>query len=88
MFVVFICCIVLCRYRLCDGLSTRPKESYRVSNCMCVIKKPQKGSQRSILDYIRVWMKCNIYIYHHLRFVHSTVLFLHPKLSFAICLCF
>jgi hypothetical protein len=24
---------------------------------------------------------------HHLRFVHSTVVFLHPKLSFAICLC-
>jgi hypothetical protein len=23
----------------------------------------------------------------HLRFVHSTVVFLHPKLSFAICLC-
>jgi hypothetical protein len=24
--------------------------------------------------------------HHHLRFVHSTVVFLHPKLSFAICL--
>jgi hypothetical protein len=25
--------------------------------------------------------------HHHLRSVHSTVVFLHPKLSFAICLC-
>jgi hypothetical protein len=25
--------------------------------------------------------------HHHLRFFHSTVVFLHPKLSFAICLC-
>jgi hypothetical protein len=25
--------------------------------------------------------------HHHLRFVHSTVVFLRPKLSFAICLC-
>jgi hypothetical protein len=24
--------------------------------------------------------------HHHLRFVHSTVVFLYPKLSFAICL--
>jgi hypothetical protein len=27
---------------LCDGLITRPEESYRVS-CICVIKKPRKG---------------------------------------------
>jgi hypothetical protein len=26
---------------LCDGLITRPEESYRVS--VCVIKKPRKG---------------------------------------------
>jgi hypothetical protein len=25
--------------------------------------------------------------HHHLRLVHSTVVFLHPTLSFAICLC-
>jgi len=32
---------------LCDGLITRPEESYRVSNC--VIKKPQKrGGQGPI----------------------------------------
>jgi hypothetical protein len=32
---------------------------------------------------------CHHYYYSfiHLRFVHSTVGFLHPKLSFAICLC-
>jgi hypothetical protein len=28
---------------LCDGLITRPEESYRVSVCVCVIKKPRKG---------------------------------------------
>jgi hypothetical protein len=28
-----------------------------------------------------------IHSFIHLRFVHSTVVFLHPKLSFAICLC-
>jgi hypothetical protein len=34
-----------------------------------------------------VYIYIYIYIYHHhLRFVHSTVVFLHPKLSFAICL--
>jgi hypothetical protein len=33
---------------LCDGLITRPEESYRVSN-VCVIKKPQKrGGQGPI----------------------------------------
>jgi hypothetical protein len=26
-------------------------------------------------------------VYHHLRFVHSIVVFLRPKLGFAICLC-
>jgi len=25
----------------CDGLITRPEESYRVCVCVCVIKKPQ-----------------------------------------------
>jgi hypothetical protein len=28
-----------------------------------------------------------IFLYHHLRCVHSTAVFLHPKLSFAIRLC-
>jgi hypothetical protein len=37
---------------LCDGLITRPEESYRVS--VCVIKKPRKEGQRSILDYNRL----------------------------------
>jgi hypothetical protein len=41
---MFVCCVVLCRQRgLCDGLITRPEESYRVSMCVCVIKKPRKG---------------------------------------------
>jgi hypothetical protein len=28
-----------------------------------------------------------IHHHHHLRFVHSTAVFLHPNLSFDICLC-
>jgi hypothetical protein len=41
---------------LCDGLITRPEESYRVSVCVWS-QKPRKGVQRSILDYKRLWMK-------------------------------
>jgi t-SNARE complex subunit (syntaxin) len=36
---------------------------------------------------IMMMMMIIIIIIIHLRFVHSTVVFLHPKLSFAICLC-
>jgi hypothetical protein len=36
---------------LCDGLITLTQESYRVSDCMCVIKKPRNGGQKTILDY-------------------------------------
>jgi hypothetical protein len=28
---------------LCDGLITRPEESYLVSNCMCDHRNPEKG---------------------------------------------
>jgi hypothetical protein len=38
---------------LCDGLITRPEESYRVSVCVCDHRNPEKGGQRSILDYKR-----------------------------------
>jgi hypothetical protein len=41
---------------LCDGLITRPEESYPVSNCMCDHRNPEKGGQRSILDYKRLRM--------------------------------
>jgi hypothetical protein len=27
---------------LCDGLSTRPEESYRVSKCMCDQRNPER----------------------------------------------
>jgi hypothetical protein len=46
MYVCSLCLYVVlpCVDRgLCDVLITRPDESYRVSNCMCVIKKPRKG---------------------------------------------
>jgi hypothetical protein len=41
---------------LCDGLITRPEESYRVSICMCDHRNPERGGQRSVLDYKRLWM--------------------------------
>jgi hypothetical protein len=28
---------------LCEGLITRPGESYRLSNCMCVHRNPERG---------------------------------------------
>jgi hypothetical protein len=28
---------------LCDGLISRPEESYRVSNCMCDHRNPERG---------------------------------------------
>jgi hypothetical protein len=28
---------------LCDGLITRPEESYRVSNCVCDHRNPKRG---------------------------------------------
>jgi hypothetical protein len=54
-----VCCVYMlcCVGRgLCDGLITRPEESYRVSVCVCEIKKPRKGRPKSILDYKRLWM--------------------------------
>jgi hypothetical protein len=45
---------------LCDGLITRPEESYRVSVCVWS-RNPEKGGQRSTLDYKRQWM--NEYLY-------------------------
>jgi hypothetical protein len=49
MFVSCVYVLLSCVGRgLCDGLITRPEESYRVSDC--VIKKPQKrGDQCPIL---------------------------------------
>jgi hypothetical protein len=40
---------------LCDGLITRPEASYRVSVCVWS-RNPEKGGQRSILDYKRPWI--------------------------------
>jgi hypothetical protein len=49
---------------LCDGLITRPEESYRVSVCVWS-KNPEKEGHRSILDYKFMWMNeriINIYV--------------------------
>jgi hypothetical protein len=40
---------------ICDGLITRPEESYRVSVCVWS-RNPEKGGQRSIVDYKSLWM--------------------------------
>jgi hypothetical protein len=46
--LVFICFVVSCVGRgICDGLITRPEESYRLSHCLCVIKKPQKEDAKA-----------------------------------------
>jgi hypothetical protein len=37
---MFVCC-VLSGSGLCDGLNTRPEESYRLWRSLCVIKKPR-----------------------------------------------
>jgi hypothetical protein len=45
MFVSVCLYVVLSRVGrgLCDGLITRPEESYRVSNCMCDHRNPLRG---------------------------------------------
>jgi hypothetical protein len=40
---------------LCDGLITRPEESYLLSVCV-LSRNPETGGKRSILDYKRLWM--------------------------------
>jgi hypothetical protein len=41
LYVVLSC---VGKYRgLCDGLITRPEESYRVSNCVCDNRNPKRG---------------------------------------------
>jgi hypothetical protein len=50
LYVVFSCV----GRGLCDGLITRQQESYLVSNCMW-LRNPEKGGQRSVLDYKRLW---------------------------------
>jgi hypothetical protein len=45
---------------LCDGLITRPEESYSVSVCVWS-RNPEKGGQKPILDYKRLWMNEGAY---------------------------
>jgi hypothetical protein len=41
---VCLLCLLSCVGRgLCDGLITRPEESYSVSNCMCDYRNPERG---------------------------------------------
>jgi hypothetical protein len=47
MFVLYLYVVLSCVGRdLCDGLITRPGESYRV--CNCVIKKPQYAVEKNL----------------------------------------
>jgi hypothetical protein len=42
---------------LCDGLITRPEKSYRVSNCMCDHRNPEKGPCVPSLERkVKEWM--------------------------------
>jgi hypothetical protein len=36
---------------LCDGLITRPEESYRVSNCVCDHRNPERGPMFQVGNY-------------------------------------
>jgi hypothetical protein len=47
--------LMLCIKQLCDGLITHPEELYLVS-VRVWSRNPEKGGQRSILDYKRLWM--------------------------------
>jgi hypothetical protein len=40
---------------LCDGLITRPEESYRVSNCVCVIKNTQYRGGQGLKGAVAPW---------------------------------
>jgi hypothetical protein len=43
---MFVSCVYMlsCVGRgLCDGLITRPEESYRVANCVCDHRNPERG---------------------------------------------
>jgi hypothetical protein len=56
MFVCFLYVVWSCVGRgLCDGLITRPEESYHVSVGVWS-RNPENGDQRSILDFKRLWM--------------------------------
>jgi hypothetical protein len=42
LFCLYVVLSCVCR-GLCDGLIARPEESYRVSNCMCDHRNPERG---------------------------------------------
>jgi hypothetical protein len=52
---------------LCDGLITRPEESYRVSNCVCDHKNPERGpvfqvaNERKMNDCARAESTVNMF---------------------------
>jgi hypothetical protein len=79
MFVHFWICIVVIHF-MCDGLITRPEESYRVSVCVWS-RNPEKGGQRSILDYKHMWM--NEYTYMK----GLSCLLWFGSLDYVICMC-
>jgi hypothetical protein len=61
---------------------TRPEESYRVSVCVWS-RNPEKGGQRSVLDYKRLWM--NIFCVSYCQSVNVTTLLKHPDLCYNLC---
>jgi hypothetical protein len=72
---------------LWDGLITRPEESYRVSNCVWS-GNPEKGGQRSVLDYKHLWIIIIMYVLYTvvilivLKVVELTKLFMNEGIFF------
>jgi hypothetical protein len=61
------CVVLSCVGRgLCDWLITRLNESYRVSNCMCDHRNPERGPVFQ-LETTRKWKEGNKYIYSSIR---------------------
>jgi hypothetical protein len=58
---------------VCDGLITRPEESYRVSVCVWS-RNSRKGGHRSVLDYKRLWMYEWMNEYNQISFLHFILL--------------
>jgi hypothetical protein len=68
-----------------DQNSDNLKKVYLLVSCLAACQLLWLFALILILSHHDRALKCNHH--HRLRFVHSTVGFLHPKLSFVICLC-
>jgi hypothetical protein len=56
---VFLCCVVLCRYRPCAGLIPPPKESYQMSNGSKKLKQEPRMARHCQSPVLRAERKRN-----------------------------